>query len=72
MEKLKRKKVVHEMQKKGLDPDLFYIFINDLVEEREAMLSRFADDTKLGGVADTLEGHAAIQQDLNRKEPEEI
>ena len=51
---------------------MFYIFINDLVEERESMLSRFADDTKLGGVADTLEGHAAIQQDLNRKEPEEI
>ena len=26
----------------------------------------FADDTKLGGLADTLEGYTAIQQDLDR------
>lgn len=27
-----------------------------------------SDDTQLGGVADTLEGHADIQQDLDRLE----
>ncbi|GAB0189864.1 mitochondrial enolase superfamily member 1 [Grus japonensis] len=34
----------------------------------ECTLSKFADDTKLGGVAHTLESWAAIQQDLDRLE----
>ena len=50
-----------------MGPVLFSIVIDDLDDERECTLSRFANDTNLG-VADKPDSCDAIQRALNRLE----
>ncbi|KAJ7402263.1 hypothetical protein BTVI_88127 [Pitangus sulphuratus] len=51
-----------------LGPVLFDIVINDLDTGLEVILRKFADDTKLGGAAESLEDREALQRDLNKLE----
>ena len=47
---------------------LFNIFNNDLDEGVQGILIKSVDDTKLGGIANTLEDRNKIQEDLDKLE----
>jgi len=49
-----------------LAPALLNIFVGDTDSGIESTLSNFADDTKLCGAVNMLQGRDAIQQDLDR------
>ena len=51
-----------------LGPLLFVVYINDLEGNVGGLISKFADDMKIGGVADSAGDCQRIQQDIDRLE----
>ncbi|PKU49479.1 rna-directed dna polymerase from mobile element jockey-like [Limosa lapponica baueri] len=55
-------------QRSTMGPVIFNIIVGKMNSGIECTLSKFADDTKLSGVVDILEGTDAIQRDLDSLE----
>lgn len=55
-----------------LESVLSNIFINDLEAGVEYIFSKFADNTKLGGAANSLEGQEILQRDFDTLEQRAI
>jgi len=51
-----------------LGPTLFNIFVSGLDDGTKCTMMEFADDTRLSGEVDTLEGRTTLQEDLDRLE----
>lgn len=45
---------------------LFVICINDLAENIDGIISKLADETKIGGIEDSEGGHLRSRQDLDQ------
>ena len=54
------------LQESVLGPLLFVVYINDLEENVHGLISKFVDDTRIGGVADSSGDCQRIQQDIDR------
>ena len=48
-----------------LGPQLFMIYIDDLELETKCSVSKFADDTKIGGRAKCAEDAESLQRDID-------
>ena len=51
-----------------LGPLWFVVYVNDLEENIAGLINKFADDTKIGGIADSEEDCQSIQQDIDQLE----